>query len=92
MKIMMIKIKTWVVRNDHLHSRQPKTIKMSDLIIYDLIGKRVRMIEMFDDPFPITPGTEGTVLSVGADVITVKWDDGRQLGMIWDVDQFEIID
>jgi hypothetical protein len=47
---------------------------------------------MFDDPFPITPGTEGTVLSVGADVITVKWDDGRQLGMIWDVDQFEVID
>jgi len=64
---------------------------MSDISIYDLIGKRVRLIEMFDDPFPITPGTEGLVMSVGADVISVKWDDGRSLGMIYDVDRFEII-
>jgi hypothetical protein len=64
---------------------------MSDISIYDLIGKRVRMIEMKDDPFPIEPGTEGIVLSVGMDVITVRWDDGRQLGMIWEVDEFEVI-
>ena len=68
-----------------------KTIKMSDLTIYDLIGKRVKLIEMFEDVNPITPGTEGIVYNVGADVINVKWDNGRVLGMIWDVDQFEII-
>jgi hypothetical protein len=68
-----------------------KTIKMSDLSIYDLVGKRVQLIEMFEDPFPIEPGTEGTVLNVGADVITVKWDNGRMLGMIWEVDSFEVI-
>ena len=64
---------------------------MSGISIYDLVGKRVRLIEMFDDPYPIMPGTEGLVMSVGADVISVKWDDGRLLGMIYDVDQFEII-
>jgi hypothetical protein len=64
---------------------------MSDISIYDLVGKRIRLIEMFDDPFPITPDTEGVVTSVGADVISVKWDNGRSLGMIYDVDQFEII-
>ena len=64
---------------------------MSDLSIYDLIGKRVKLIEMFEDPDPIAPGTEGTVYNVGADVINVKWDNGRTLGMIWEVDQYEII-
>ena len=65
---------------------------MSDLTIYDLIGKRVKLIEMFEDPTPIKPGTKGTVTSVGADVINVKWDNGRVLGMIWGIDHFEIID
>lgn len=64
---------------------------MSDLSIYDLIGKRIKLIEMFEDPDPIAPGTEGTVYNVGADVINVKWDNGRTLGMIWEVDQYEII-
>jgi len=68
-----------------------KTIKMSDLTIYDLIGKRVKLIEMFEDADPIAPGTEGIVYNVGGDVINVKWDNGRTLGMIWEVDQFEVI-
>jgi hypothetical protein len=46
---------------------------------------------MFEDPDPIAPGTEGMVYNVGGDVINVKWDDGRTLGMIWEVDQYEII-
>lgn len=64
---------------------------MSDMTIYDLVGKRVRLIEMFEDLDPVPPGTEGTVTSVGADVISVDWDNGRMLGMIWGMDQFEII-
>lgn len=64
---------------------------MSDLTIYDLVGKRVRLVEMFDDPYPIEPGTEGIVYAVGMDVINVKWDNGRNLGMVFNVDQFEII-
>jgi hypothetical protein len=64
---------------------------MSDISIYDLVGKRVKLIEMFDDVNPVEPGTEGTVTSVGADVISVNWDNGRVLGMIWEVDRFEVI-
>lgn len=64
---------------------------MSTSSIYNLVGKRVRLIEMFDDPDPVTPGTEGTVYNVGADVINVEWDNGRMLGMIWELDRFEVI-
>jgi hypothetical protein len=46
---------------------------------------------MFDDPNPIEPGTEGIVYAVGMDVINVKWDNGRNLGMVFNIDQFEII-
>ena len=46
---------------------------------------------MYDDPDPIESGSEGTVESVGYDVIQVKWDNGRKLGMIWEVDEFEVI-
>ena len=64
---------------------------MSDLTIYDLLNKRVRLIEMFEDYDPIKSGTEGLVYNVGADVINVRWDNGRSLGMIWGLDKFEII-
>ena len=65
---------------------------MSGLTIYDLIGKRVKLIMMDEDPDPIPPGTEGTVVGVGGDVIQMKWDNGRVLGLIWGVDEFEVID
>jgi hypothetical protein len=65
---------------------------MCDISIYDLIGKRVRMVEMIDELDPITPGSEGVVVNVGGDVINVKWDNGRRLGMIDGVDKFEVID
>jgi RNase P/RNase MRP subunit p29 len=64
---------------------------MSDISIYDLVGKRVRLIKMFDDTHPVEPGTEGKVMSVGMDVISVDWDNGRVLGMIWDLDEYEVI-
>jgi hypothetical protein len=64
---------------------------MSDISIYDLVGKRVKLIEMFDDVHPVEPGTEGLVTSVGGDVISVDWDNGRVLGMIWDLDEYEVI-
>lgn len=64
---------------------------MSTSSIYDLVGKRVRLIEMFEELNPVTPGTEGTVYNVGADVINVEWDNGRMLGMIWELDRFEVI-
>jgi hypothetical protein len=64
---------------------------MSTNSIYDLVGKRVRLIKMFEELDPVAPGTEGTVYNVGADVINVEWDNGRMLGMIWELDRFEVI-
>ena len=64
---------------------------MSNTTLEESIGKRIRLIEMFDDPFPIDPGSEGTIMSIGYDCLTVKWDSGRTLGVIDGVDKFEII-
>ena len=79
----------WVVRNDHLPLLKLKF--MSNTTLEESIGKRIRLIEMFDDPFPIDPGSEGTIMGVGYDCLTVKWDSGRILGVIDGVDKFEII-
>ena len=57
----------------------------------DLMGKRVRLIEPMDDPHPILVGREGVVYNVGFEVVSVKWDNGRTLGLIIGVDIFEII-
>ena len=55
-------------------------------------GDRIRCIEMKDDPHPVEPGTEGTVHHVDSlDQIHVKWDNGRTLALIPNVDTYEII-
>ena len=58
----------------------------------DLIDKRVRLTAPMNDPNPIEVGTEGVVYNVGLDVINVKWDNGRQLGLIIGEDQFELVE
>ena len=46
-------------------------------------GKRIRLLQMKDDPNPVPDGTEGTILNVDdIGTIHVKWDDGRTLGVI----------
>jgi len=61
-------------------------------IMADLVGKRVKLIEMREDPSPIAPGTMGTIAHVGGGVINVNWDNGRKLGLVEGVDEYEIID
>lgn len=56
------------------------------------VGKRIRCIEMVDETYPVPPDTEGTIYNVGFDVINVKWDNGRNIGIIVDMDRYEIID
>lgn len=56
-----------------------------------LVGKRVRLIEMKEEPNPVAPGTMGTIVHVGGDVINVEWDNGRRLGLVEGVDEYEII-
>lgn len=47
---------------------------------------------MGDDPCPVAPGTTGTVRLVD-DMGTahITWDNGRTLGLLPDVDRYEII-
>lgn len=48
---------------------------------------------MNDDPYPIEPNSMGTIKSVdGIGQLQVKWDNGRTLAVIPDVDEYEIIE
>ena len=61
----------------------------------DLVGKRVLLHQMDDDPKtnPIEPNTRGTIISVDdMDYYKVKWDDGRVLNLLPNEDKFEFID
>ena len=58
----------------------------------DLIGKRIKLIIMFDDPYPIESGSMGTISHVGGDVMNVTWDNGRSLGVVIGVDKYEILE
>jgi hypothetical protein len=68
-----------------LHS---KTFNMDD----KLVGKRIILIEMKDEPFPIESGTMGTIRHIGGDVINVDWDNGRYLGVVIGIDKYRIIE
>ena len=61
-------------------------------ILEELKDKRIRLTAPMNDPFPIEVGSEGVVYNVGLDVINVKWDNGRQLGLVVGEDRFEIIE
>ena len=73
--------------------------KLNAMIVNDyvvnpqsLLGKRVKLIEpMEDDPQPILVGREGVIYNVGFDVVNVKWDNGRNLGLIIGKDIFEVL-
>jgi hypothetical protein len=57
----------------------------------NLIGKRIKLISMVNEQHPVESGTEGTITSVGFDVISVQWDNGRRLGVIVGEDIYEIL-
>ena len=60
-----------------------------------LIGKRVKLILMNDDPKtnPIAPNTMGTIMSVDdMNYYRVKWDNGRILNLLPEEDEYEIIE
>lgn len=57
-----------------------------------LQGKRIRLISMNDDPYPIEPNTMGTIqFTDGMGQLQVIWDNGRRLAVIPEVDEYEII-
>ena len=65
--------------------------------IYEhLVGKRIKLISMPNDPDPIPVGSEGVVEMIGSEFqgstqIFVKWDNGRNLMLLSDVDQFIVV-
>jgi len=59
------------------------------------VGDRIRLTHMPDDPDPLPAGSEGLVVAVMDDFmpqIEVRWDSGRTLYLLPDIDSFEIID
>jgi hypothetical protein len=48
------------------------------------------MIEMVDEVNPIENGMEGVITHVGGGVINVRWDNGRNLGVIIGEDKYTI--
>jgi hypothetical protein len=55
-----------------------------------LVGKRITLIEMVDEDNPIQSGMKGVVTHVGGGVINVRWDNGRNLGVIIGEDKYTI--
>ena len=60
-------------------------------ILEELKDKRIRLTAPMNDPYPIEVGSEGVVYNVGYDVINVAWDNGRNLGLVLNEDNFIII-
>lgn len=54
-------------------------------------GTRVLLLEMPNDPLPVPPGTEGTVVGGNSEQIWMKWDDGRTLNLLVGFDKFIVI-
>lgn len=62
------------------------------------VGQRIRLDYMAADPCPIEPGEMGTVRYITepwpgtmARYIGVKWDNGRTLDLIYNLDLYSII-
>lgn len=59
---------------------------------HELVGKRIRLTGPMNDPQAIEVGSEGTITNVGFDVINVKWDNGRRLGLIMGEDSYVVFE
>lgn len=65
--------------------------KMIELMNENLVGKRVRLIQM-NDPQAPPRGTEGEITGVDCmGTIHVKWDNGSSLGLIEGEDVYRIL-
>lgn len=54
-------------------------------------GTRIELISMDNDPCPITPGTQGTVVGGSGAQLWVNWDNGRSLNLLVGEDQYKVI-
>ena len=87
--------KGWQLSQDDFTEAKKKFKKINEDFSGEetgLVGRRIKLIQMVDDPHPVEPGTEGTIYNVGGEVINVKWDNGRNLGVVMGHDLFDILD
>ena len=60
------------------------------------VGDRIVLLSMPDDPYPIQPGDEGTVIGTaelwGEQIASVKWDSGRTLSVVLPHDKVRVIE
>lgn len=55
-------------------------------------GDRVRLISTTDEWTRIKPGAEGKVVFVDSlGTVHVRWDDGHNLGLVAEVDEWEVL-
>lgn len=58
----------------------------------DYVGKRIRLIDMPEDPNPPPYNSLGTVQDVdGLGQLVMKWDNGSSLSLILGIDTFEVL-
>lgn len=59
----------------------------------DIRGRRIRVVACTDPHTTLPAGLCGTVVFVdGLGTVHVRWDDGRTLGLVPDLDQYELLD
>ena len=72
--------------------KMPSKAKIDMLREFYPKGMRVQLDRMYDDPYPIPPGTKGTVEGIDDyGHLMMKWDNGRTLSLVWDKDSFHKI-
>ena len=72
--------------------KMPSKAKIDMLREFYPKGMRVQLDRMYDDPYPIPPGTKGTVEGIDDyGQLMMKWDNGRTLSLVWDKDSFHKI-
>ena len=55
------------------------------------VGMRIRMLSM-EDEFPVDEGMEGTIHTIDdLGTLHVKWDDGRNIGIIPGIDEYQLL-
>lgn len=82
----------WIQKENDGYMMFPSTKDVDTIKQKYPTGTRIKLIFMHDGR-AIKPGSEGTVRLVDdAGTIHVDWDNGRRLGIIANIDQFEVIE